>query len=518
LTPAQTFPTVSPRTSPSASHSLAATTSPTGSPSPATPESPHASPSPTTLPSGRPSFQTTDAAYHQTLDWHVCEFASQAGSCTMAYVPTDYEQPDAGTTAIAVALFKAAGVSQGDLFVNPGGPGVGGIAIAASLATSPLGQTFDIIGFDPRGTGNSDPLVCLGTSALDRLMTFDPTPDTPAQRQEGIDLVTAQGDACATNSGLLAAHVTTIETARDMDVLRALQGDEKLNYLGFSYGTVLGATYAALFPDRVGRFVLDGPLAPGLSQSEIAEAQTRGLQTELDDYIAACVKTLSQCPLGSSVDKASARLRQLLVAVDTKPLPTGDPARPLNQALAFFGIVETLYSPANWWLLSDALRSALAGNGQPLLNLADLYLGRNAQGYTSNATQANQAISCLDEQVAGGPTTIPESTFVADSPLIGDIMYGLADRGCGEWPPRTTLTPPDYSAPGAPPILVVGTTHDPVTPYFWAKQLTQILDNGVLLTRVGDGHTAYESGNKCIVNKVDAFFVDGTLPPAGTRC
>jgi pimeloyl-ACP methyl ester carboxylesterase len=457
-------------------------------------------------------------AYRQTPSWQPCDSSGLDATCTIVYVPTSYEQPDAGTTAIAVARFNASGKSQGDLFVNPGGPGVGGLALAASLATSPLGQAFDIVGFDPRGTGSSDPLVCLGTSALDRLMTFDPTPDTPAQRQAGIDLVTAQGESCATNSGLLAAHVTTIETARDMDVLRAVQGDEKVNYLGFSYGTVLGVTYAALFPDRVGHFVLDGPLVPGLSQSEIAEAQTRGLQTELDDYIAACVKTPSQCPLGSSVDKATARLRQLLVAVDTKPLPTDDPAHPLNQALAFFGVVETLYSPTNWWLLSDALRSALAGNGKPLLNLADLYLGRNDQGYTSNATQANQAISCLDQQVAGGPTTIPESTFVADSPLIGDIMYGLADRGCGDWPPTTDLTPPDYSAPGTPPILVVGTTRDPVTPYFWAKQLTAILDNGVLLTRAGDGHTAYESGNKCIVNKVDAFLVDGTLPAAGTRC
>lgn len=527
LTPTTVAPTgVSATASPTAAPvsilpSPAPTESPGTSPSPSPSGAPSASasPAPSPLSGGRPQFSSVEDAYQQTPVWQPCYFSGLAATCTTVYVPTSYDQPDAGTTAIAVARFAATGPSEGDLFINPGGPGAGGITTAAWLSsTSNLSRNFDIIGFDPRGTGSSDPLVCLGTSALDELVAFDPTPDTPADRQQGIDLVTAQGEACKANSGLLASHVTTVETARDMDVLRALLGDGKMNYLGFSYGTFLGTTYAALFPDRVGRFVLDGALAPGLNEMEIGEAQTASLQTGLDAYLKACVKTGNQCPLGRSVQKAAANLRQLFVAVDASPLPTGDPARPLNEALAFYGVAETMYSPSTWWLLTNALQSALAGHGEPLLSLADNYLGRSNGRYVNNALQANQAINCLDEQIAGGPTSIPESTFVADSPIIGDMMYGLADRGCGDWAPRTTATAPDYTAPGTPPILVVGTTRDPITPYSWARTLAQTLDHGVLLTRVGDGHTAYDSGNRCIVRKVNAFLVNGTVPAPGTRC
>ncbi len=439
--------------------------------------------------------------------------------CATVYVPTSYEQPDAGTTAIAVARFTATGRSEGDLFINPGGPGAGGIDFAGYLAGSArtLASNFDIVGFDPRGTGSSDPLDCLATSALDALNAFDPTPETAQESQQGIDMVTAQGQACEDNSGLLASHVTTIETARDIDVLRAVLGDEKVNYFGFSYGTFLGTTYAALFPDKVGRFVLDGALVPDLNSMQIAEVQTRGLETGLTSYIQDCVKRGS-CPLGTSVNAAKSRLRQLLVDVDTDPLVTNDPARPLTQGLAFYGIVDAMYSPSSWPVLSDALGAALDGRGQALLDLSDDYFQRFGGGYVNNELQANQAINCLDEQVAGGPSSVPEATFEADSPIAGDIMFGLASRGCGAWPPSTTLSPPDYSAPGTPPILVVGTTRDFATPYTWARQLASLLDNGVLLTRNGDGHTAYLSGNSCIVSAVNAFLVDGTAPPNGTRC
>ena len=512
-TPAATAPAASP-TSPATPTAAPASTLP----SPSAPVS--EPPSPTITPASRPSFTSVNDAYHQAPPaWLPCTASGVAATCATVYVPTVYEQPGAGTTAIALARFAAQGTSEGDLFVNPGGPGESGIGLAAYLSSvSALAQSFDIVGFDPRGTGQSDPLVCLGTAALDQLIGFDPTPDTPAERQQGIDLVTAQGQACQANSGLLAAHVTTVETARDMDVMRSLLGDDKMDYLGFSYGTFLGTTYAALFPDKVGRMVLDGALLPGLSNMQIAEAQTSGLQREFEQYFTTCVGEGQQCPLGTSVAGAGTRLRQLFVDVDASPLPTNDPARPLDQALAFYGVIAPMYSPAQWWVLDEALQGAFSGNGQTLLGLADVYLERNADGYATNAVQANQAITCLDEQVAGGPTSIPKSTFVADSPIVGDIMFGLADRDCGDWPLTTTIAAPDYSAPGTPPILVVGTTRDPVTPYSWARQLADTLHNGVLLTRVGDGHTAYLSGNQCIVNNVDAFLVNGALPATGTRC
>ena len=442
-----------------------------------------------------------------------------AATCGTVYVPTDYDQPSAGTTALAVARFAARGAPQGDLFVNPGGPGSGGIGFASFLARNATGlsSNYNIVGFDPRGTGESDPLICLDTPAFDILNDFDPTPETDEEFQQGVELVEAQGQACKANSGPLAAHVSTIEAARDIDVIRGVLEDEKLNYFGFSYGTFLGTTYAALFPDKVGRFVLDGALQPGLSTMQVAEGQTEGIQTALDAYIADCVEAAS-CPLGQNANDAQQRLRQLLVDTDTTPLRTDDPERPLNQALAFTGVVATLYSRSSWPSLSDALRAALNGNGQPLLSLADGYLNRSDEGYIGNELQANAAINCLDEEIVGGPTTLPASQFMAASPIAGDIMYGLAARGCGDWPLKTTLTSPDYSAPGTPPILVVGTTRDPATPYVWAEELARTLDSGVLLTRVGDGHTAYTSGNPCIVATVNAFLVDGTIPADRTRC
>jgi pimeloyl-ACP methyl ester carboxylesterase len=410
---------------------------------------------------------------------------------------------------------------MGDLFVNPGGPGAGGIDFAgylAAIGAPGLAANFDIVGFDPRGTGQSDPITCLDTQDLDTLNAFDPTPEDAQERQQGIDLVNEQGAACEQNTGLLADHVSTPETARDIDVMRGVLGDDKTNYFGFSYGTFLGTTYAALFPDKVGRMVLDGALIPNTNSFTASEMQTRGLQTELDAYIAQCLKLAGGCPLGSSASTAADRLRQLLVDVDDSPMQTGDPKRPLTQALAFYGIVDTMYSPNSWQSLTNALAAALQGDGFPLLALSDDYFQRQSDGYANNEIQANQAINCLDEQIAGGPTPIPEATFVSDSPIMGDIMYGFADRGCGQWPLKTSLTAPDYSAPGTPPILVVGTTRDPATPYIWAQQLTQLLSHGELLTRDGDGHTAYISGNKCIVDAVDAFFVSGTDVAPGTTC
>jgi len=527
-------PAASPITQPSATQVTPPSATATPSPTPTATPTPTRTPSPTqsattpvaasatpaTSQGSRPTFASVDQAYAQTVTWSPCSPQGVPAECATVFVPTDYEQPALGTTAIAVARFQTASSPKGDLFINPGGPGSAGIGFAAYLTrvAPTLAGTYDLVGFDPRGTGQSDPLVCLDTAHLDALNALDPTPSTDAARQQRIDLIDAQGAACLQNSGLLADHVTTIEAARDIDVLRAVLGDAKLDYFGFSYGTFLGTTYAALFPDKVDRFVLDGAVAPGLSTMAASEVQTQGFQTAITAYIKDCVTKVQSCPLGSNADAAASKLRQLLVSVDQNPLSTNDPARPLTQALAFAGIADTMYNRASWSSLTGALAQALAGNGSALLALSDEYFDRSNGSYTTNLIQANEAINCLDEEVAGGPTQVPESKFVADSPIFGDIIFGMADHGCGDWPPKTTLTPPDYSAPGTPPILVVGTTRDPATPLIWAQQLASTLDNGVLLTRNGDGHTAYLSGNRCIVQNVDDFLIGGTVPAIGTSC
>ena len=413
--------TASPAATPSPTAAPATATVPPATPSATAPQStataapstgtPSTEPTATaTTTGGRPVFATVDEAYHQQVSWHDCAPNGLTAQCATVFVPTSYEDPSLGTTGIAVAQFQTSFLgSNGHLLVNPGGPGAAGIDFAAQLvfAAFNLATSYDFVGFDPRGTGQSDPLVCLGTPALDELNAFDPTPETDTERQQGIDLIDEQGQACETNTGLLADHVTTVETARDMDVIRAVLGDDKMDYFGFSYGTFLGTTYAALFPDKVDRFVLDGALAPGLNTIEATEVQTQGFQTAVDSYIADCLSQTT-CPLGTSASAAGKKLRQLLVDVDTNPLPTDDPARPLTQSLATYGMILTMYDIGFWPQLSSALTAAFSGDGQPLLTLADQYLGRSGGEYINNELQANQAINCLDEQIAGGPTQIPE--------------------------------------------------------------------------------------------------------------
>ncbi|MBL0746228.1 alpha/beta hydrolase [Nocardioides baculatus] len=458
--------------------------------------------------------------YSQRIDWKPCETNTDQ-DCGTLTVPIDYADPTGDTIDLALLRVPASGSRVGSMVVNPGGPGAPGTSYAAAAAQvfrQPLLEGFDIVGFDPRGTGRSAPVDCLSDSELDAYLAGDPTPDTPAEERSYEDSVLSFAAKCVANSGPDLAHVTTIEAARDMDVLRSALGEDTLTYLGASYGTKLGATYAELFPEKVGRLVLDGAVDVSLDAQSMALQQAEGFETALRAYVQNCLDSTDNCFLGDTVDEGLATISDLLDSIEEQPLPAGD--RELEVGNAFYGIITPLYNRDYWFLLSTALTSALEGQGSALMDLADAYASRNPDGsYSDNSIEANYSINCLDD-----PTSVPfekvSSLFPAfeeASPTFGRI-FAWAMTGCQGIEVQSSEEPLTITAEGAAPILVLGTSRDPATPLIWAEALAGQLDSGVLVERDGDGHTAYNSGNECIDSIVEDYLLEGAVPDDGTTC
>lgn len=455
--------------------------------------------------------------YSQRPAWEPCG----DHECAELTVPLDYAEPTGETIELALLRVAATDPARrvGSLVVNPGGPGAPGTSYAAQAGAvfrPPLLAAYDVVGFDPRGTGKSAPVDCLSDAELDDYVATDPSPDTAAERGDYAGWVEAIGAGCAERSGDLAAHVTTVEAARDVDVLRAALGEAELAYFGASYGTKLGATYADLFPDRVGRFVLDGAIDPTLTTRELNLGQAEGFERALRAYAADCVE--QGCSLGGSADEVVASITGVVEAVDERPLPAQG-GRSLDVGNAFYGIVAPLYARDYWFVLTQALEAAREGDGSVLMQLSDLYTSRGRDGYTDNSAEAIYAINCLDD-----PTTIPAAqvpaqvaAFERASPTFGEV-FAWSLTGCGGIQVESTVEEPEIDAAGAAPIVVVGTTRDPATPYAWAEALAAQLESGVLVSRDGDGHTGYNAGNACVDRAVEAYLVEGTVPDDGLRC
>jgi pimeloyl-ACP methyl ester carboxylesterase len=460
-----------------------------------------------------------DRFYTQKLSWHPCRGRFQ---CARLTVPLDYAKPAGRTIELEVLKSPAANKKQriGSLVINPGGPGASAVDFVAAASAnfgSELRQAFDLVGFDPRGVGESTPLTCLSDAGLDRMLSSDPDPDSRAETLRTDALVTAFGKGCEKHDAGLTAHVSTQEVARDMDVLRAALGDPRLGYFGFSYGTYLGAQYAGMFPQRVGRMVLDGPIDPSLSSEQTGLIQARGFETALRAYVGHCVDQ-GGCFLGSTVDEGTHRIRELLDSVDAKPL-SATPTRKLTEGYALLGVWQPLYERAQWSLLDAALRSAFAGNGAGLLSLADLYTDRGPSGFRDNSTQLLYAVNCLDHDdgIPSSRVRSVEPEFEKASPTFGRVFaYTLS--ACENWPVHTGRTGAPIAAKGSPPIMVVGTTRDPATPIAGARGLVRQLDNAVLVTRDGDGHTAYHQGSRCVDTTIEAYLVSGKVPSHEVDC
>lgn len=457
--------------------------------------------------------------YGQALAWENCG----AGlDCTEVSAPLDWENPADGEITLAVVRHQASGTAKGSLLTNPGGPGASGYDLIHDNLTFAVGQdlidNFDVIGFDPRGVGRSTAVKCYDAADMDEYLYSIPSSPRGSAEWEAelLDAHKRFAEACDANSGGILPHITTINSARDMDLIRAVLGDKKLNYLGYSYGTFLGATYAELYPDRVGSLVLDGAIDPAVSGLEVGTTQALGFESALRAYMQSCLDS-GDCPFSGTVDEAMTDLGALLASVDATPLKNGD-GRMLGADALMTGIIAALYSEDSWSYLTQALDEALQGDPSTAFVLADFYNGRENGAYTDNSSEAFRAYNCMDYPVEDDPDAEAAQKAKIDEGAPTIAPYWEGPDSCEVWPYPPTGTRGEIHATGAAPIVVVGTTNDPATPYEWSESLAGQLDEGVLITRVGEGHTGYNKGNTCVDSAVEAYLVEGTVPEDGLRC
>ncbi|HEY7948374.1 MAG TPA: alpha/beta hydrolase [Acidimicrobiales bacterium] len=458
--------------------------------------------------------------------WSGCGSDLQCGSVT---VPLDYSRPGGRTIQIAVERRPAADPAQriGSLVINPGGPGTSGIddmENELSVLSSGLLDRFDIVSFDPRGVQRSAPVQCAPgtptptsvpptptTTSPPTPALPDPVPVTTADQRAALAGDRAYGTACATYSNGVLPFVGTVDAARDLDRIRAALGDQKLTFIGHSYGTLLGAVYAGMYPGHVRAMVLDGAIDPALSTEQMVIDQSQGFESVLDDFFSWCASS-SSCPWRTGADPTAA-LVSLIDGSRTAPLPAGR-GRQAGPGEFYNALLDDLYARSSWPSLGDALAQAAAGNGTDLVALSDTY----ASGGSTNGGDANNAINCLDHPVSRDLSSYPRlaAQAAAVAPVFGPVLaWGLLQ--CAVWPDPPTRTPGPITAPGSPPILVTGTTGDPATPYPWAVALASELQHGELVTWVGENHVAYFY-SPCVRAIDQAYLVDGTLPAPGTRC
>ncbi|MGR6972564.1 alpha/beta hydrolase [Streptomyces cynarae] len=445
--------------------------------------------------------------------------------CATMKAPLNWDDPTGGTIDIALIRVKASGSPSeriGSLIFNFGGPGGSGVTALPAFAQDyeTLRTRYDLVSFDPRGVGRSAGVKCEDDQQLDAFFQQDETPDNAAELTAFLNSTKQFNSACQKHSGRVLPYVRTTEAARDMDLLRQVLGDKKLHYFGISYGTELGGVYAHLFPKSVGRAVLDGVVDPTQDPAQSALGQAKGFQLALDNYARDCTSKSTGCPVGRTPQDVENRIVALLKRLDAKPIPGIFPRR-LTQTAATNGIAQALYSKDFWGYLTEGLQRAYAGDGEVLMVLSDAMNGRDENGQYSNLIPANVAINCADEKPRYTPADVkaklPE--FRAASPVFGDFLaWGMLS--CTGWPVAGAANHPNVSAPGAPPILVIGNTGDPATPYEGAKRMAEALGKGVgvEVTYKGQGHGAYDSRNKCVQSVVNGYLLNGKVPAAGTVC
>jgi pimeloyl-ACP methyl ester carboxylesterase len=457
--------------------------------------------------------------YSQELTWTECGVGFD---CTDVTAPLDWEDPGKGEITLSVVRHRAEGTPVGSLLTNPGGPGASGVDLILNSLDFAVGadliENFDVIGFDPRGVGDSTAVTCYDAPQMDDYLYGIPSAarGTAEWEAELLDSHKKFAEACDANSGGILPYITTVNAARDMDLIRALLGDKQLNYLGYSYGTFLGATYAKLYPEKAGRLVLDGAIDPAVPGLEVGATQALGFESALRAYMQDCLDS-GECPFNGSVDEAMADLGALLASVDSTPLRSGD-GRMLGADSLMTAIIAALYSQDSWGYLTQALDEALQGDPTSALFLADFYNGRENGTYTDNSTEAFRAYNCMDYPVEDDPAAeaATNAKIAEGAPTIAP--YWAGPDSCSVWPYPPTGTRGEIKAEGAGPILVIGTTNDPATPYEWSESLANQLEEGVLITRVGEGHTGYNKGNACVDDAVEAFLLDDVVPEDGLRC
>ncbi|MEU4112353.1 alpha/beta hydrolase [Streptomyces sp. NPDC027717] len=480
--------------------------------------------------------------YEQKITWGTCAGPDMPKDlqCGKVTVPLDYAHPGTGTLDLALARYRTTGSSHRAVLLNFGGPGASGVSQLAAGGKEFMDLTngSDVVAFDPRGVGRSAPVSCgAGEEPPSDSAGSDVSVDI-GRPQQLMTLLRQSAELCAKYSGPVLKHIGTVNAARDMDVIRQALGQKKLDYLGFSYGTRLGAVYAAQFPGKVGRMALDGvdTLTEPLSEQGVAGAQ--GQQTALEGFLDWCVTDVG-CPFGQDRRAADEQVVQLVRSLDENPVPTDFGGTFSGQDLVG-AIGQGLYSKEMWPSLERALAALVedgdarrvlsfstGGYGLPMRGDGS---GRNGTGLTDpqavpidNLTAALMAINCADDPDRPSAARVTRdltdlrAAYEAASPVFG--RYRLTQLLMCYGRPKGT----DYirdavkNVPSAR-ILLVGTRGDPATPYRWTEETARRLGSAaVVLDNKGDGHTGYTS-SKCVHRKVDDFLMYGTLPPDRSSC
>ena len=458
--------------------------------------------------------------YSQQLTWSRCEGDFQ---CAKVKVPLDYSKPDGDSIEIAaLKLATKSSNKKGSLLVNPGGPGGSGYDFVRDAGSTNISEkvraNYDVVGFDPRGVKRSAPVTCLTDQERDASRAKIYNLDTDAGMAEALADNKAIAAKCVEKTGPVLGHIDTVSAAKDLDILRGVLNDSKLNYLGYSYGTFLGSTYASLFPDNVGRMVLDGAMDPSLSYEELTSGQAKAFEKAIRAYVTHCLNDTT-CPLSGTPDDAAGQIQDIIKAVEADPRSAKD-GRVVNASMFVSGFILPFYNDDNWPALTQALDSAMKGDVTPMLRLADFGADREPNGsYSSNSTFAFNAINCLDYPMSTDTATMraEEQQLRELSPTLG-YYFAYGGTNCKDWPYKNVRTPAPVEYKGSTDIVVVGTTGDPATPVEWASALRKQLGTASLLTWKGEGHTAYGRSNDCIGNAVDGYLVDGRTPADNTVC
>jgi len=465
----------------------------------------------------RPPRNPADDPVPADLDWRDCD----GGECAELAVPRDYDEPDGPTIDVALIRVPASEPDRriGSLLANPGGPGASGVDFvrdALALFPATLRERFDIVGFDPRGTGDTIPVDC--TDSLDSVLHHDYSPDSALERadlQAGVEAFIAE---CEMRSGDVLPYVATQDTVRDMDRIRAAVGDDKLTYLGYSYGTYLGALYADFFPDRVRALLLDGAVDPELSALESNLQQAQGFEAGLNRFLDACADD-EACDFFGGRDTHAA-FDRLVERVDQEPLPARD-GREVGPNELDLGVAQSLYlGELGWDRLAAALAAATNGDGTRLLGLADDYTGRLDDGSFDSLLEPFWAIGCVDGPPLAAPAELLdlEAEFEAAAPRLG-VTFLWSALICSLWPEPPAPDPGRLDGRGADPVVVVGTTGDPATPFRWAEGLVDVLEPAVLVEAEGGQHTSTFFGlNPCVDEMALRYLVGLEVPDDGTLC
>ena len=448
------------------------------------------------------------------INWTPCNGDLQ---CGVLIVPLDYAHPNNGqNVSIAVARHPAnvPAARIGSLVIDPGGPGVSGVddmANELSALTPGLLDDFDVVMFDPRGVERSDPVTCGEAPGAPPTALPDPVPTTASAQATTIAGLRQFATGCEKASGTVLPYIGSVDAARDMERLRIALGDSGLSYMGQSYGSLLGLTYASMFPTHVRAMVLDSVIDPALSFDQITQGQAEGFEASLQSFFSWCAGT-SSCPWHTGADPTGTLQAQIASSAAT-PVPAGN-GRTGGAGELYDALLGGLYSRVDWPELGDALAADADGNGAQVVAMSDNY---NKNG-SSNGGDAAEAIDCLDHPVShdlGAYSSLADLSQ-ASAPVFGPLL-AWGEASCAVWPVPPTRTVGPVAADGAPPILVIGTTADPATPYQWAVNVAHELQHGVLLTRDGVDHVAYFYSS-CVKGYVQTYFVSGVTPPAGTTC